>query len=283
MTPAPHEDRPGWGVLPSEASTRPGAAPMPAGFPSPVPAPGGPRPGTLILRDLSFTYPDGQVALAGVSLEVAAGETVGLIGPNGAGKSTLLLHLNGVLRGSGTVQVGGLPLNDRNLREIRRLVGLVFEDPNDQLFMPTVFDDVAFGALNLGLSESEARTRTEAALQAVGMLGEAGRSPHHLSLGQRKRVALATVLVMDCCLLALDDPTGGLDPAGREDFLALLGSLPQTKLMASHDLEMVWEMCDRAALMDGGRIVTVGATREVLQDEQLLRAHGLRLPPQARR
>ncbi len=241
-----------------------------------------PRPTALCLRDVSFSYPDGQVALEGVSLEVAAGETVGLIGPNGAGKSTLLLHLNGILRGSGTVEVCGLPLNDRTLREIRRLVGLVFEDPNDQLFMPTVFDDVAFGALNMGLSESEARARTEAALEAVGMLAEAGRSPHHVSLGQRKRVALATVLVMDCRLLALDDPTGGLDPAGREDFLALLGTLPQTKLMASHDLEMVWEVCDRVALMDQGRVATVGETREVLRDEQLLRAHRLRLPPQAR-
>jgi cobalt/nickel transport system ATP-binding protein len=240
-------------------------------------------PFALSLRDLSFTYPDGQVALAGVSLEVAAGDAVGLIGPNGAGKSTLLLHLNGILRGSGTVEVCGLPLNDRNLREIRRLVGLVFEDPNDQLFMPTVFDDVAFGALNLGLSEAEGRARTEAALRAVGMLEVAGRPPHHLSLGQRKRVALATVLVMDCRLLALDDPTGGLDPAGREDFLALLASLPQTKLIASHDLEMVWEMCSRVALMDGGQVVTVGETREVLSEEALLREHGLRLPPQARR
>ena len=252
---------------------------------SPVPSPLATRDSrlaTLSLRDLSFRYPDGQPALAGVSFEVAEGETVALIGPNGAGKSTLLLHLNGILRGAGTVEVCGLPLDDHNLREIRRLVGLVFEDPDDQVFMPTVFDDVAFGALNLGLPEAEARARTEAALQAVGMAAYAARPPHHLSLGQRKRVALATVLVMDCRLLALDDPTGGLDPAGREDFLALLAALPQTKLIATHDLEMVWDLAARVVLMDQGQVVTVGAARELLRDEALLRAHGLRVPPQGR-
>lgn len=236
----------------------------------------------LSLRSLTYAYPDGQSALAGVSFDVAAGETVALIGPNGAGKSTLLLHLNGILRGAGTVEVCGLPLNEKNLREIRRLVGLVFEDPHDQLFMPTVFDDVAFGALNLGLPEPEARARTEAALQAVDMAAFAARPPHHLSLGQRKRVALATVLVMDCRLLALDDPTGGLDPAGREDFLALLASLPQTKLLATHDLEMVWDRCNRVVLMEQGQVVAQGETRAVLSEEGLLRDHGLRLPPQAR-
>jgi cobalt/nickel transport system ATP-binding protein len=239
-------------------------------------------PAPLSLRSLSFAYPDGHPALTGVSFDVAAGETVALIGPNGAGKSTLLLHLNGILRGSGAVEICGLPLNEQNRREIRRLVGLVFEDPNDQLFMPTVFDDVAFGALNLGRPEAEARARTQAALEAVGMAAYADRPPHHLSLGQRKRVALATVLVMDCRVLALDDPTGGLDPAGREDFLALLACLPQTKLIATHDLEMVWDLCERVVLMDQGQVVTVGAAREVLTAEGLLRAHGLRVPPQGR-
>lgn len=235
----------------------------------------------LRLAGVSYTYPDGSVALEDVSLEIGEGETVGLIGPNGAGKSTLMLHLNGILRGTGEVEVGGLRVEERHLREIRRRVGLLFEDPDDQLFMPTVFDDVAFGALNLGLAEAEARARTEAALAAVGMSAYLSRPPHHLSLGQRKRVALATVLVMDCQVLALDDPTGGLDPAGREEFVALLASLPQTKLLATHDLEMVWDRCDRVVLMDGGRVVTVGDTRRVLREEGLLRTHGLRLPAQA--
>ncbi len=261
-----------------------GGGPAVSARPSPLAAGHFPSASCLALRvrNLTYSYPDGREALRGVHLEVASGETLGLIGPNGAGKSTLLLHLNGILRGEGTVEVFGRVVNDGSLREVRRLVGLLFEDPSDQLFMPTVFDDVAFGALNLGLSEAEARERTEAALRSVGMLEYADRPPQHLSLGQRKRVALATVLVLDCRLLALDDPTGGLDPAGREDFVRLFSSLPLTKIIATHDLDLAWGLCERVALMDGGQIVASGPARQVLCDEPLLRAHGLRLPRSVR-
>jgi cobalt/nickel transport system ATP-binding protein len=229
----------------------------------------------LRVDNLHYRYPDGQVALSGLSLEVAEGETLGLVGPNGAGKSTFLLHLNGLLRGQGALEVCGLPLTGKNLQQIRRLVGLVFEDPHDQLFMPTVFDDVAFGVLNLGLGAAETRERVERALEAVRISDLGERAPHRLSLGQRKRAALATVLALDCEILALDDPTGGLDPAGREEFLRLLAGLPQTKLIATHDLEMVRSLCSRAALMDGGRIVAVGPAYELLSDRALLSAHRL--------
>ena len=229
----------------------------------------------LRIQDLHYAYPDGQVALSGISLEVAEGERLGLIGPNGAGKSTLLLHLNGLLRGRGVLEVLGQPLNDRHLREIRRQVGLLFEDPNDQLFMPTVFDDVAFGLLNLGRSETETRERVARALAAVGMLATSNRPPHHLSLGQRKRAALATVLALECRILALDDPTGGLDPAGREEFLVLLAGLPLTQLIATHDLDLVGRLCDHVVVMDEGRVVTAGPTPAILGDQELLRAHRL--------
>ncbi|HEY3397213.1 MAG TPA: ABC transporter ATP-binding protein [Armatimonadota bacterium] len=232
----------------------------------------------LRLDNLTYRYPDGHPALAGLSLEVAPGESVALVGPNGAGKSTLLLHLNGVLRGEGAVEINGERLEDSNLRRLRQQVGLVFEDPNDQLFMPTVGEDVCFGPLNQGLSAPEAERRAREALAAVGMEPAWSKPPSHLSLGQRKRVAVATVLAMESAILALDDPTGGLDPEGREQFLRLIAGLPHTKLIATHDLELVWDTCHRVALLDAGQVVAVGPTREILSDEPLLRAHGLRLP-----
>ena len=212
----------------------------------------------LELHDLSFAYPDGHPALADISLQIASGEKVGLVGDNGAGKSTLLLHLNGILRGSGIVRVAGLELSDKTVRTIRAKVGLVFQDPDDQLFSPTVFEDVAFGPLNMGLSDDEVRARVAWALEQVGAGQHVGRMPHHLSLGEKKRVAIATVLAMRPEILVLDEPSSGLDPKGRMALLTLLAGLPQTMLIATHDLELVRALCTRVVVLDAGRVVADG-------------------------
>jgi cobalt/nickel transport system ATP-binding protein len=207
------------------------------------------------IRGLHYTYPDGTVALRGVNLEVEEGESVYLMGPNGSGKSTLLLHLNGLLLPQrGEVRVFGRDARD-GVEEIRRRVGLVFQDPDDQLFMPTVFEDVAFGPLHLGLGEREVRRRVREALRAVGAEGLGRRSPHHLSYGEKKRVAIATILSMEPQLLVLDEPTLGLDPWARREFLSLLERLKRgrTLVMAGHDLELM-ELCDRALLLRRGRV-----------------------------
>ncbi|MGD9498475.1 MAG: energy-coupling factor ABC transporter ATP-binding protein [Armatimonadota bacterium] len=237
----------------------------------------------IAIEDLRFTWPDGTQALAGVSLTVQEGRSLGLIGRNGAGKSTLLLHLNGILHGSGAVRVQGRAVQDWPADELRATVGLVFEDPQDQLFMPTVLEDVCFGPLNQGLPPAEAHTRAMAALRAVGAAELAPRAPHHLSAGQMRRVALATVLAMEPLVLVIDEPLMALDPEGREEVMALLAGLPQTKVIASHDLEMVLALCDEVAILDAGRVHAQGPTRELLADEALLRAHGLRVPPSLRR
>lgn len=230
----------------------------------------------LSVHDLRFSYGDGRTALAGITLAIAAGECVALIGPNGAGKSTLLLHLNGLLRGSGSVVVSGLTIGHAPMREIRRRVGLVFQDPDDQLFMPSCIEDVAFGPMNMGLSWTDARERALEALAAVGMAEHAERAPHHLSVGQRKRVAIATVLSMDPDVLALDEPTAGLDPRARRQLIELLRALPQTRLIATHDLAMVEELCTRSVVLDSGVVVADGPTGAILEDARLLQRHGLR-------
>ena len=212
-------------------------------------------PPIVQVRNLTFAYPDGRQALQGIDLEIAPGEKVGLVGDNGAGNSTLLLHLNGILRGQGSLCVDGLELREDTLRAIRARVGLVFQDPDDQLFSPTVFDDVAFGPLNMGLPEAEVRERTAWALEQVEMGEYARRMPHHLSLGEKKRVAIATVLSMQPAILALDEPSAGLDPHARTSLMALLQGLPQTMLIASHDLEFVQDLCCRAVVLDRGRVV----------------------------
>jgi len=183
------------------------------------------------------------------------------------------------LRGDGVIEILGERLTRKNLDQVRRQVGLVFEDPNDQLFMPTVFDDVAFGLLNLRQEEPVVRRLVQETLGAVGMAGYEAHVPHRLSLGQKKRVALATVLAMDCAILVLDEPTGGLDPAGREDFIKLIGAQPLTRVIATHDMELVWELCDRIAIIDQGKVLATGPANDILTDEQLLRAHQLRCPP----
>ena len=232
----------------------------------------------ICVENLSFVYPDSRQALTDVSLKVRTGEKVAVVGPNGAGKSTLLLHLNGILRGRGRVQVTGLEVNDKTVRAVRARVGLVFQDPNDQLFSPTVFDDVAFGPLHMRCPPDEVRERVARALAAVAMEGHEDQVPHHMSLGERKRVAIATVLAMDPEILALDEPSGGLDPRARHSLIHLLRSLPQTMLVASHDMRLVWDLCQRTVILDGGRLVADGATKKLLQDRALMERHGLEVP-----
>ena len=231
------------------------------------------------VQGLVYSYPDGSPALGGVDLDITAGERVAVLGPNGAGKTTLILHLNGILLPqAGEVAIGGLPVTKANFKEIRRRVGVVFQDPDDQLFMPTVRDDVAFGPANLGLAGDAVEARVRAALDAVGMDGAGGRPPHHLSFGQRRRVALATVLAMDPQILVLDEPTSNLDPAARRDLADILVTLPVTAVVVTHDLPYALELCPRSVIINDGVIVADGPTRDVLGDAELMAANRLELP-----
>ncbi|HNQ08130.1 MAG TPA: ABC transporter ATP-binding protein [Tetrasphaera sp.] len=233
----------------------------------------------LDLRGVAYAYPDGHQALFGVDLHVHPGERVALLGPNGAGKTTLVLHLNGILAaGAGSVSVSGLPVRKENLLEIRRRVGVVFQDPDDQLFMPSVRDDVAFGPANLGLAPDVIEARVESALRAVGMLDFVARPPHHLSFGQRRRVAVATVLAMEPEILVLDEPSSNLDPASRRELAAILDRLDVTILMVTHDLPYALQLCERAVILADGRIVADGATASILTDAELMGRHRLELP-----
>jgi cobalt/nickel transport system ATP-binding protein len=229
-------------------------------------------------RGLSYAYPGGHAALRGVELHVGHGERVALLGPNGAGKTTLMLHLNGLLTGEGELEVAGLCVTGDDMRELRARVGLVFQDPDDQLFMTTVREDVAFGPLNLGLDRAEVEERIREALRAVGMRDAGERSPHQLSMGERRRVAIATVLAMRPRLLVLDEPSASLDPRGRRELLDVLEDIPGTMLVATHDLPLAAELCERAVILDGGRIVADGPCEEILADAGTLAAHALELP-----
>lgn len=251
------------------------------------------------VQDLEFRYPDGRHALRGVAFSVPAGQSVALVGPNGAGKSTLLWHLNGLLPGKSrttglhdhgagsaatgatagpSVWIDGLEVNHRNGPEVRRRVGLLFQDPDDQLFSTTVLDDVAFGPLNLGRTRAEARRIALDCLARVGLAEAAERVPHHLSFGERKRVCLAGVLACDPTVLVLDEPSANLDPRGRRRFIELIRGLPATRLIATHDLEMALELCERAILLDAGRVVADGPTPEIFGDAALMLRHGLEVP-----
>jgi cobalt/nickel transport system ATP-binding protein len=230
------------------------------------------------IRGLRFTYPNGVCGLAGLDLHVANSERVAILGPNGAGKTTLMLHLNGLLTGAGELEVAGLRVGGDDVRELRSRVGLVFQDPDDQLFMPTVREDVAFGPLNQGCTREEALERVREALAAVRMEDVAGRAPHQLSLGQRRRVAIATVLAMRPELLVLDEPSANLDPRTRRELIEVLDRLHQTMLVVTHDLPLAARLCERAVVLSGGRIVADAPCAEVLRDEDLLAAHDLELP-----
>ena len=233
----------------------------------------------LDVRDLAFAYPDGHQALFGVDLHVHRGERVALLGPNGAGKTTLVLHLNGILTaGKGSVTVSGLPVAKEHLKEIRRRVGVVFQDPDDQLFLGTVRQDVAFGPANLGLKGAALDRRVMDALDRVGMADFADRPPHHLSYGQRRRVAVATVLAMEPEVLVLDEPSSNLDPASRRELAEILRSLDVTVLMVTHDLPYALELCPRSVVLSEGVVVADRPTFDVLTDEVLMAAHRLELP-----
>jgi len=236
----------------------------------------------LEVTDLRFTYPDGSEALRGISFTIAETECVGLIGPNGAGKSTLLLHLNGILPehldGAAAISVFGQPLTAATLPQVRRAVGLVFQDPDDQLFCPTVFEDVAFGPQQTGLGKPELSERVRGSLAQVGLGGFEKRSPHHLSAGEKRRVCIAGVLACQPQVLVLDEPTCDLDPRGKRECKAMLRKIPATKIIASHDLELVVELCSRVIVLDQGRIVADGPTVPLLSDESLMLAHGLERP-----
>ena len=233
----------------------------------------------LKVADLHFSYPDGHAALRGISLNLCPGDKVALVGPNGAGKSTLMLHLNGILSGRrGEVEIGGMHLTRDNLPLIRGMVGLVFQNPDDQLFSPTVFEDVAFGPLHMGLPEAEVIARVDSALEAVRMSAYRDRLSHHLSVGEKKRIAIATVLSMEPRILVLDEPSAGLDPRARRTLIHLLRDLPITMLVSTHDMRLVQELFPRTIVMDDGLIVADGNTKEILEDEKLLNEHGLEKP-----
>ncbi|WP_067428627.1 energy-coupling factor ABC transporter ATP-binding protein [Nocardioides jensenii] len=233
----------------------------------------------LDVRGLAFAYPDGHQALFGVDLHVHRGERVALLGPNGAGKTTLVLHLNGILTaGAGTVAVSGMPVEKKNLKEIRRRVGIVFQDPDDQLFMPTVRQDVGFGPANQGIKGAALDKVVIEALDRVGMADFVDRPPHHLSFGQRRRVAVATVLAMEPEILVLDEPSSNLDPASRRELADILRSLDVTVLMVTHDLPYALELCSRSVVLHGGVVAADGATYDVLTDDALMAANRLELP-----
>jgi cobalt transport protein ATP-binding subunit len=232
----------------------------------------------LRIEDLSFHYPDGVQALRNISLTVGSGEKVAFVGANGAGKSTLLLHLNGILIGEGEVYVCSTLVSRKNLNLVRSAVGLVFQDPDDQLFSPTVLEDVAFGPLYMGLSKKEVRTRAQEALELVGMEEMADRPPHNMSLGEKKRAAMATVLAMQPRILALDEPTSALDARSRRRMSRILKGLSQTVIIATHDLALVAEVASRTIVLDQGEVVVDSKTEKILGEASFLEEHGLELP-----
>lgn len=234
---------------------------------------------SIEIENLSYSYPDGHAALRNVSLKIEPCEKVALVGPNGAGKSTLILHLNGILSGSeGSVRVCSMQVDKQNLGRVRAQVGLVFQSPDDQLFSPTVYDDVAFGPLYQGLPPAEVDQRVDEALAAVRMQDYKQRVSHHLSVGEKKRIAIATVLSMRPEVLVLDEPTAGLDPRARRSLIRLLDELSITMLVSTHDMLMVREIFPRTIIMDEGRVVADGLTEDLMSNSELLEAHGLEMP-----
>lgn len=236
----------------------------------------------LEVSKLSYEYPDGTVAIRDLAISLEQNKTVGILGPNGAGKSTFMLHLNGTLRGRGEIIIDGIRLDNSTIKEIRRRVGLVFQDPDDQLFLSSVYDDVAFGPLNMGLSVSEIEDAVKIALTRVNMEKFAHKPAHHLSFGQKKLVAMATVLSMDPSIMVLDEPSSNLDPRARRNMIKLLQNLDVTKIISTHDMDLAWEICDMVVIMYEGRIVRTAATKDILTDEEMLVGYGLEAPVAAR-
>ena len=234
------------------------------------------------IKNLNYSYPDKADVLWDINLDLFKGESLGVIGPNGAGKSTLLLHINGILRGKGDMKVLGLEMSDKNLRQIRSKVGLVFQEPDNQLFMPTVFEDVAFGPINMGMSKDEVDGAVREALSKVDMSDSVKRLSHHLSYGEKKRVSVATVLSMSPEILVLDEPTSNLDPKHRRILIGILKELKISKMIATHDLELVSETCSRVILVDKGKVVASGNAADILRDKILLEAHSLELPRESK-
>ncbi len=254
-----------------------------------------PHPPAVVARDLRYRYPDGREALRGVSFSLQAGASAALVGPNGAGKTTLLWHLNGLLPGRSRapldhhslpigrrdapcVWIDGIAVAEKHGPDVRRRVGLLFQDPDDQLFCDSVLEDVAFGPLNQGKPQAEARRIAQECLDRVELHNIGDRPPHHLSYGERKRVCLAGILACEPTILALDEPTANLDPRGRRTFMKLIGALPATKLIATHDLECVLQLCEHTIVLDAGQIVAEGPSRQLLSDAELMHAHGLEVP-----
>jgi len=235
------------------------------------------------LKDVGYAYPDGSVALDDVNMKIMRGERVAVLGPNGAGKSTLLMLMGGLFMPSkGEVSVLGMAMGDKNLHQIRKSVGLVFQDPDDQLFSPTLWEDVAFGPLNLGLPEEEVSTRTREALRSVRLEGYGDRPPHHLSAGEKKRAAVATVLAMQHEILILDEPTANLDPKSRIELIGLINKLCKngnmTLIIATHDVNLIPDIADRVFVLSGGRILNEGSVRDVLLNSRLMDEANLESP-----
>jgi len=235
-------------------------------------------PNAIELKNFSYKYPDGTVALSEVSLSVEHGQKLALIGPNGAGKSTLLLTMAGFIKGTGEVLVDGLQINKKNLKTIRTLLGCCLENPDDQLFMPTLFDDVAFGPLNMGLEPEQVKTRVADALRTVGLAEMADKAPHHLSAGQKRAAAIATILSMAPKIITLDEPDGNLDPRNRNNLIKLLAGLPQTLIIATCNMDFAAAIADRATLLDKGRIIADGDAKKIMSDYRLMTEHGLEVP-----
>jgi cobalt/nickel transport system ATP-binding protein len=235
-------------------------------------------PKAIELKGFSYKYPDGTVALSDISLTIEHGQRVALIGPNGAGKSTLLLAMAGFIKGEGEVLIDGLQVSRKNLKKIRTCLGSCLENPDDHLFMPTLFDDVAFGPLNMGLEAEQVKKCVVDALQTVGLAEMAEKAPHHLSAGQKRAAAIATILSMAPKIITLDEPDGSLDPRNRRNLIKLLAGLPQTLIIATCNMNFAAALADRAILLDAGRIIADGDTRKVMSDSKLMTEHGLEMP-----